>query len=257
MTLGTPEVGKDSTGEDSSAEEGNFTGDFEVTGDFSETATFISRKLPRFGMFRLDLWWQKFWQKFAPVWNIWLCHGVAKILTKILPQFGMFHSGFEIAKILTKILPQFGVSLFVTRLQKFCQKFCPGLKYLILVLRISEAPALLWMPEKMLRVVVFPMSFWNNQIYSFLLFNKASNLTLIICAYAELIVSSENELISSIKILTMPLNKNCPSLAICDDVGSWVYFLRLAFEGLYLRNEEYLSLSACGFEGKFRLFEWA
>ena len=55
MTLGTLEIGKDSTGEDNSAEEGNFTGDIEETGDFSEAATFISRKLPRFGMFRLDL----------------------------------------------------------------------------------------------------------------------------------------------------------------------------------------------------------
>ena len=55
MTLGTPEVGKDSTGEDSSAEEDHFTGDVEVTGDFSETATFIPRILPRFGMFHLNL----------------------------------------------------------------------------------------------------------------------------------------------------------------------------------------------------------
>jgi hypothetical protein len=66
---GTPEVGKDSTGEDNSAGEDNSTGDIEVMGDFSEAATFIPQKLP---------------------------------------QSGLFHLGFEIAKILTKILPQFG-----------------------------------------------------------------------------------------------------------------------------------------------------
>ena len=60
MTLGTPEVGKDSTGEESSAEEDNFTGDIEVTGDFSEAATFIPQKLPQFRLFDLSLRWQKF-----------------------------------------------------------------------------------------------------------------------------------------------------------------------------------------------------
>ena len=38
----------------------------------------------------------------------------------------------------------------------------------------------------------------------------------------------------------------------------WVenLFLRLAFEEFYLWNKECLGLLACGFEGKFRLFEW-
>ena len=55
----------------------------------------------------------------------------------------------------------------------------------------------------------------------------------------------------------MLLNKNCPSLANCDDVGSGICFLRLAFEGLYLWNKESLGLFlACVFEGKFKLFEW-
>jgi hypothetical protein len=40
----------------------------------------------------------------------------------------------------------------------------------------------------------------------------------------------------------MLLNKNCPSLANCDDVGSEICFLRLAFEGLYLWNKESLGL---------------
>jgi len=35
------------------------------------------------------------------------------------------------------------------------------------------------------------------------------------------------------------------------NIGSRVYFLRLAFEGLYLGP------LACGLEGNFRLFEWA
>jgi hypothetical protein len=77
---GTPAVGKDSTVEENSAGEDNFTGDIEVTGDFSKAATFIPQKLL---------------------------------------QFGMFHLGFEIAKILTKILPQFGSSNWALRLQKF------------------------------------------------------------------------------------------------------------------------------------------
>jgi hypothetical protein len=50
-------------------------------------------------------------------------------------------------------------------------------------------------------------------------------------------VLSEKVLILDIKSLTMPLNKNCPSLANCDDVGSRLCFLRLAFEGLYLWKE--------------------
>jgi hypothetical protein len=44
----------------------------------------------------------------------------------------------------------------------------------------------------------------------------------------------------------MPLNKNCPSLANCTNVGSKIFFLRLAFEGLYLWNKESLGLLACG-----------
>ena len=71
---GISEVGKDSTGEDNSAGEDNFTGDIEVTGDFSEAATFIPQKLPRSGLFHLGF-------------------EVAKILTKILPQFGKLPLG--------------------------------------------------------------------------------------------------------------------------------------------------------------------
>jgi cystathionine beta-lyase family protein involved in aluminum resistance len=57
-------------------------------------------------------------------------------------------------------------------------------------------------------------------------------------------------------------NKECLDLLACGhgtNVGSRIYFLRLAFEGLYLWNKECLGLLACGFflEGNFRLFEWA
>jgi hypothetical protein len=51
--------------------EDNFTRGIEVTGDFSEAATFIP-------------------QKIAPVLIIPFKPEVAKILTKILPQFGIY-----------------------------------------------------------------------------------------------------------------------------------------------------------------------
>ena len=55
-------------------------------------------------------------------------------------------------------------------------------------------------------------------------------------------------------------NKQSLGLLACGldaNVGSRIYFLRLAFEGLYLWNKESLGLLTCGLEGNFRLFEWA
>ena len=96
--------------------------------------------------------------------------------------------------------------------------------------------------RKNVESVVLPMSFQSNQVYSILLFSKASELGFDNLCLCRANVLSENALISSIRLLTMLLNKNCPSLANCDDVGSEICFLRLAFEGLYLWNKESLGL---------------
>ena len=74
------------------------------------------------------------------------------------------------------------------------------------------------------------------------MFSKASKLGFDGLCLCKVDALSENALISSMKLLTMLLNKNCPSLANCDDVGSGIYLLRLAFEGLYLWNKESLGL---------------
>ena len=58
MIPGTPEVGKDSTGEDNSAGEDNSTGDIEVRGDLSEVATFTLQKLPQSGLFHFAIVWK-------------------------------------------------------------------------------------------------------------------------------------------------------------------------------------------------------
>jgi hypothetical protein len=52
------------------------------------------------------------------------------------------------------------------------------------------------------------------------LFSKASKLGFDGLCLCKVDVLSENALISSMKLLTMLLNKNCPSLVNCDDVGS-------------------------------------
>ena len=67
--------------------------------------------------------------------------------------------------------------------------------------------------RKNVESVVLPMSFQSNQVYSILLFSKASELgfdNLCLCRANAL---SENVLISNIKSLTMPLNKKLPQFS--------------------------------------------
>ena len=117
---------------------------------------------------------------FALVWDVCFCHEVAKILPKILPQFRISDSDLENLR-----------------------GSCPTVN-----------------ARKILRVLFFQCHFKITKFTLLLLFSKASKLGFDSLCLCRINVLSENVLISNIKLLTMPLNKNCPSLANCEDVGS-------------------------------------
>ena len=169
----------------------------------------------------------------------------ATFIFQKLPQCGTF---LEIAKVLTKILPQFGMSVFLSWGRKnFAKNFAP-VWMLEPFLGTFEVLSLLWFPEKYWECCFSKVVLRQPNLLSLLLSNNASKLGFDNLCLCRVDVSSENALISSIKLLTMLLNKNCPSSTNRKDVGSWIYFLGLAFEGLYS------GLLACGLEREFRLF---
>jgi hypothetical protein len=93
----------------------------------------------------------------------------ATFILQKLPQFGTF---LEIAKILTKILPQFGMSVLSQGCKNFAKNFAP-----------------VWMLDLPLRClgVLFSQCQFNNQIYPFAFsLVKRQNLALMVCVYAEL-----------------------------------------------------------------------
>jgi hypothetical protein len=100
--------------------------------------------------------------------------------------------------------------------------------------------------RKVLRVLLFQSHFKTTKSTLLLLFSKASKLGFDNLCLCGINVLSENVLISSIKSLTMPLNNNCPSSTNCKDIGSCIYFLRQAFEGLHLwRSFGWLTWHRC------------
>ena len=118
--------------------------------------------------------------------------------------------GLRFCKIFDKNLPQFGIFAFVMRLQKFCQKFCPSLKYLILIFENLRGSCPTVNARKMLRVLFFQSRFKTTKSTLLLLFSKASKLGFDSLCLCRVNVLSENVLISSMKLLTMLFKQKLP-----------------------------------------------
>ena len=163
----------------------------------------------------------------------------------------MFHLGFEVAKILTKILPQFEIYALVMGLQKFWQKFCPSLECSIWALKLQKfwqkfAPV--WsvsfchevakilskilprfgcgtfpgnnqssfpivISRKVLRMLFFQSRFKTTKFTLLLLFSKVSKLGFDSLCLCRVNVLSENVLISSMKFLSMLFKQKLPQFS--------------------------------------------